>query len=251
GLDRPLWQQYLTFLRQAATGDLGVSLYLKRSVTGLIMERLPATLHLALTAAGLGICMALPLGLVAGVRRGTWMDRAVSLLTMLGQALPSFWVGLMFVFLFSRTLRWLPAFGRDTALSIVLPAVTLALAFTGLLTRLVRSGTIQTMTQDYIRTARSKGLTEPRVVMGHALKNLMIPVVTLMGLQIGNLLAGAIVVETVFAWPGLGLLVADSISYRDYTLVQGVTIVIAAVFNLINLGVDLCYAYLDPTIRLS
>lgn len=251
GLDRSLPEQYVTFLGNAARGELGDSLYLRTPVSRLLLERLPATLELAGAAMLFAVAISFPLGILAGLRHGSWLDFISNLLTLLGQALPSFWVGLMFVFLFTRVLGWLPAFGRGGLEHLIMPAVTLGFSFSGLLTRLIRSGVIETKNLDYIRTARAKGLAERRIIWRHLLKNMMIPVVTVMGLQLGQLLAGAIVVETVFAWPGWGQLVADSISYRDYTLVQGVTISIAVVFVLTNLLVDMCYAYLDPRIRLQ
>lgn len=251
GLDRPLPEQYLKFLANVAMGDLGESLYLRAPVSQLLQERLTATLELAGAAMLVALLVSFPLGIAAGLRHGTWVDFLTNMLTLLGQALPSFWVGLMLILLFSQVLGWLPAFGRDGLANLIMPAATLGFSFAGLLTRLIRSGVIETKHLDYIRTARAKGLAERTVIMRHLLKNMLIPVITVMGLQLGQLLAGAIVVETVFAWPGWGQLVADSISYRDYTLVQGVTISIAVVFVLVNLLVDVAYAYLDPRIRLQ
>jgi peptide/nickel transport system permease protein len=249
GLDRPLPQQYVVFLRSLLTGDLGQSLYLRTAVDDLILERLPATVELAAGAMLVACAIGFPLGLAAGLRHGSWLDHLATVFTLLGQALPSFWVGLMFVLLFTRALGWLPAFGRGGLEHLLMPALTLGLGFSGLLTRVIRAGVIETKGLDYVRTARAKGLPERAVVGRHLLKNTMIQVVTVLGLQLGQLLAGAIVVETVFAWPGWGQLLADGVAHRDYTVVQGVTIVAAAGFVLLNLAVDVLYAYLDPRIR--
>jgi peptide/nickel transport system permease protein/oligopeptide transport system permease protein len=251
GLDRPILEQYARFLRGVVTLDLGRSLYLRTDVAALLLERLPASAELAGGAVLVACLIAFPLGIAAGLRHGSWVDHLANGVTLLGQALPSFWVGLMLVFLFSRALGWLPPFGRGGVEHLIMPAVTLGLAFSGLLTRVIRAGVIETKSLDYIRTARAKGLPERSVVGRHLLKNTMIQVVTVLGLQLGQLLAGAIVVETVFAWPGWGQLLADGVAYRDYTLVQGVTIALAAAFALLNLAVDGLYALLDPRIRLS
>ncbi len=251
GFDRPLLEQYGLFLRGVATLDLGRSLYLRTDVAALLLERLPASAELAAGAMLVACFIAFPLGIAAGLRHGSWVDHLASGATLVGQALPNFWVGLMLVFLFSRALGWLPPFGRGGLEHLVMPAATLGLAFSGLLTRVIRAGVIETKELDYIRTARAKGLTEGAVVGRHLLRNTMIQVVTVVGLQLGQLLAGAIVVETVFAWPGWGQLLADGVTYRDYALVQGVTIALAAAFALLNLAVDGLYAVLDPRIRLG
>jgi len=197
----------------------------------------------------ISLAVSFPLGMAASRRPGSRMDRAISLLSISGQSLPSFWVGVMLILLFSRTLGLFPSGGAGSLLHLVLPAVTLSAPLTGLLTRLVRSGLLEVAHEPYLQTARAKGLTERSVLWHHALPNMLIPVITVAGLQFGKLLGGAVVVEVVFAWPGIGQLLVDSIQNRDYAVVQAATFVIAAIFLILNLAVDLSYPWLDPRTR--
>lgn len=249
GLDQPLWIQYLLFLRGAATGDMGTSLYVGRPAMSLVLERLPATLELSAFAFIVSLLIAFPLGIISALKVNSVVDRLSSLFTLAAQSFPNYWVGLMLVLVFSRNLKWLPTFGTGGIEHLVLPGVTLGLALLAAVARLVRSGLLEVMQQDYVRTARAKGLGEQLVVQRHALKNLLIPVVTIVGLQLAGLLGGAVIVETVFAWPGVGAAVVDAITTRDYPVVQSAVLVIAVVFVVVNLGIDLLYAYLDPRIR--
>jgi len=249
GLDQPLWIQYLLFLRGAATGDMGTSLYVGRPAMSLVLERLPATLELSAFAFIVSLLIAFPLGIISALKVNSVVDRLSSLFTLAAQSFPNYWVGLMLVLVFSRNLKWLPTFGTGGIEHLVLPGVTLGLALLAAVARLVRSGLLEVMQQDYVRTARAKGLGEQLVVQRHALKNLLIPVVTIVGLQLAGLLGGAVIVETVFAWPGVGAVVVDAITTRDYPVVQSAVLVIAVVFVVVNLGIDLLYAYLDPRIR--
>ncbi|MFN8524377.1 MAG: ABC transporter permease [Chloroflexota bacterium] len=249
GFDRPLAAQYLDFLVRAVRGDFGNSLRFQQPAMGLVIERLPATAQLAAVAMGLAIIIGVPAGVLAGVRRGSWLDRASMLLSLAGQCLPSFWVGLMLIIVFAVQLRLLPVSGGGTVLHLVLPGLTLSFYTMALVARLLRSNMLDAMSSDYIRTARAKGLNERAVVVRHALKNAAIPVVTVIGLSAGYLLGGAVIVEQVFAYPGLGRLVYQAISNRDVPLVQAFVVFIALVVLSINLVVDVAYTLVDPRVR--
>lgn len=249
GLDRPLLAQYGLFLRQAALGDWGRSYHEGRPAFTVVLERLPATVELALAAILLTILISFALGSLAARWPQSPLDRAVGVFSLVGQAVPNFWLGLVLILLFARILHWLPSFGRGTSWHLVLPTVTLAVQLIGVMTRLVRAGILETAGQDFVRTARAKGLTETAVLRRHIYRNMLIPVVTMLGLQLGALLGGVVVIETVFAWPGLGRLVVNAINNRDYPVVQAAISIIAALFVFLNLLVDLTYAYLDPRIR--
>jgi peptide/nickel transport system permease protein len=251
GLDRPLPEQFARYVARVATGDFGTSIRFNRPVAGLIRERLPRTLELTLAALALAVILAVPAGIVSALRRGTLVDRAVMLGAIAGQAVPIFWLALMLIWAFAVQLRWLPVFGYGTPWHLVLPAVSLSTIVLGRLARLVRSSMLEVLGQDYVRTARAKGLSESRVVARHALKNAAIPIVTLIGLQLGQLLGGAVVTETVFAWPGLGVLAAEAVFNRDFPVVQGITLVVSLIFVLTNLLVDLAYVVLNPRVRLG
>jgi len=251
GLDRPLPEQFLVYLWRAARGDFGTSLRHNRPVAQLIGERLPRTMLLAAAALALAVALAIPAGIVSAVRRGTVVDRVTMVLSVAGQAVPIFWLGLMLIWLFAVRLEWLPVFGSGTPTHLVLPAVSLSTIVLGRLARLVRSSMLEVLEQDYVRTARAKGLGEAYVVLRHALKNAAIPIVTVVGLQLAQLLGGAVVTETVFAWPGVGVLAAEAVFNRDFPVVQGVTLVISLIFVAANLGVDLAYVALNPRIRLD
>ena len=251
GLDRPLPEQFVRYLGRAATGDLGTSLRHNRPVAALIAERLPRTMLLAAAALALAVVLAIPAGIVSAVRRGTLVDRVAMVLAVAGQAVPIFWLALMLIWLFAVRLEWLPVFGSGTALHLVLPAVSLSTIVLGRLARLVRSSMLEVLEQDYVRTARVKGLGETPVVWRHALKNAAIPIVTVVGLQLAQLLGGAVVTETIFAWPGVGVLAAEAVFNRDFPVVQGVTLLISLIFVGANLAVDLAYVALNPRIRLG
>ncbi len=249
GLDEPLWQQGVIFVSGLARGDLGTSARTSNPVTKEISARFGATFKLALVSTVLAVLIGVPLGAYAATRAGRVEDLLVSTVVLFGISMPVYWLGLMLILLFSIRLRWLPAAGAEGALAVVLPAVTLAFFSMAFIARITRSSMLEVLHQDYVRTARAKG-TKPRsVVWRHALRNALAPVVTVIGLQFGELLGGAILTETVFAWPGLGRLLVDSIFARDYPTVQGLVIVFALLFALVNLGIDLFYSVIDPRVR--
>jgi peptide/nickel transport system permease protein len=251
GLDRPLGIQYLSYLGHALRFDFGDSYRLGRPAMAEVLARLPATAELMLASTVIAVVAGIALGLLAGGRPGSAVDRVVSAGTIALQSFPTFWVGIMLVLIFALALRLLPSAGAGTPEHLVLPAVTLALPFTAIVARLTRTSVAETMREPYIQTARSKGLTERQVLLGHALRNSLIPVVTVVGLHMGGLMGGAVIVENVFAWPGLGSLVVDSVSNRDYAVVQAATFLIAGIVMLFNLVADLVYSQLDPRIRLE
>lgn len=251
GLDRPLAEQFISYLWRAATGELGTSLRHNRPVAQLIGERLPRTMLLATAALVLAVALAIPAGVVSALRRGTMVDRVIMVVSVAGQAVPIFWLALMLIWLFAVRLEWLPVFGSGTPAHLVLPAVSLSTIVLGRLARLARSSMLEVLEQDYVRTARAKGLAEAHVVLRHALKNAAIPIVTVVGLQFAQLLGGAVVTETVFAWPGVGALAAEAVFTRDFPVVQGVTLMISLIFVGANLAVDLSYVALNPRIRLG
>jgi peptide/nickel transport system permease protein len=249
GLHEPLWIQYGLFLRSVVQGDFGQSFQYRSPALRVVIERVPATIALTLTAMALTVLAGVPLGVLAAVRQRTGWDYASTVLAVLGQSLPNFWLGIMLVLLFGVTLRWLPTSGFGGWPSLVLPSVTLAAFPTALVARLTRSSLLEILGQEYIRTGRAKGLGEPRVVLRHALRNAMIPLLTVLGLQIGTLLGGAVITESIFAWPGMGKLVVDAIFFRDFPVVQTILILSATIFVVINLLVDVLYTVLDPRIR--
>jgi ABC-type dipeptide/oligopeptide/nickel transport system permease component len=249
GLDRSATVQYLDFLARLLHGDLGESLRYRRPALELVVERLGATLQLALAAQLLALAVAIPGGVLAAVRRGTWLDSALTMLATAGQSVPYFWSGLMAMVLFGVQLGWLPTSGRGTWSHLVLPAVTLSSYSMASLTRLVRSSVLEVLGADYIRTALAKGVGRRRMLVKHALRNALIPVVTLVGLQLGALLSGAVIVETVFAWPGIGRLIIEAIHTRDYPVVQSGVLLMALIFVVLNQVIDLGYQWLDPRLR--
>lgn len=251
GFDRPLWEQYLRFLGGAIRGNFGDSLRMNRPALALVVERLPSTLLLTLIALILAVVVALPVGIISAVKRATIWDHVAMLGALVGQAVPAFWLGIMLILVFSVWLAWLPVQGSGTLRHLVLPAMTLSTVIMGRTARLVRSSMLEVLNQDYVRTARAKGLHENIVLARHALKNAAIPVVTLLGLQFAQLLGGAVVTETIFAWPGVGRLVVEAIFNRDFPLVQAVVFVVSMAFVVVNLLVDLSYAALDPRIRVE
>lgn len=251
GLDASLPEQYFQFMGEAVRLDFGDSLWLNRPVLTSVSERIAATARLAGAAMLIALLISFPLGILAALRPRSLIDYLVSVVSLIGQSVPSFWLGIMLILLFARQLRMLPSAGSETWQHLILPAVTLALPLVGVLTRLVRSGLLEVMHEDYIRTARAKGLSPPSVLTRHAMRNMLIPVITVIGIQLGNLLGGAVIVETVFGWPGIGRLLVDAIFQRDYPLVQASILFITATFIVINLLVDISYVFLDPRIRLS
>jgi peptide/nickel transport system permease protein len=252
GLDRPVPVQYLDFLRKVVLhGDFGNSFMAKVPAGKLVRERLPATMELALAALILVNLVALPVGIVSAIRRYSLMDNVATFTALLGQAMPLYWFGIMLIIIFGVWLRWLPISGSDTLAHLVLPAITLASWILPINMRMVRSGMLDVLNQDYIRTARAKGLMERKVLIKHAFKNAAIPVITITGMQLGALLGGAVVTETVFAWPGLGRLAVDSIRMGDYPVVQAIVVVFALFVVIGNLAADILAALIDPRIRLE
>lgn len=267
GLDRPLWEQYWIFLKSALSGDLGNSFVASVPALTLILERMPATLELAFTAMLIAIVLGIPLGLLAGLKPDSWAGRAIMAGSILGFSLPTFWVGLMLILVFSVQLGWLPTTGRGATVDLfgipfsfltwdglrhlILPAANLALFQISLLIRLTRAGTREAMLQDYVRYARAKGVPEFTVVRVHVLRNILIPVVTVAGLELGSLIAFAVITETIFAWPGMGKLLIDSINVLDRPVIVAYLLVIVFLFIVINLLVDLLYTALDPRVRLQ
>ncbi|MDA1000335.1 MAG: ABC transporter permease [bacterium] len=251
GLDRPLIVQYGEFLGGILRGDLGNSLHQKRPVLSVIAERVPATLELAGAAIAVALALALPLGILAARRAGSLADLAAGGLAILGASLPVFWIGPLLIIFFSIHLGWFPVSGRSGFLSLVLPAVTLGAALSAILMRMTRASLLEVLPQDYLSTARAKGLSERKVIWVHALRNACLPLITILSLQLGALLSGAIITETVFAWPGIGRLTIQAIAARDYPLVQGCVLLIAGAYVAANFLADLAYAWLDPRVRLG
>jgi ABC-type dipeptide/oligopeptide/nickel transport system permease component len=251
GFDRPLYIQYVQFVGGALRGDLGQSVRFRRPVGDLLRESFPATLELALAATVIALILAVPAGIYAAVHRDGVLDRLLMAGALIGQAMPIFWLGIMLITLFSVKLGWLPTSGRGSLAQLIMPSVTLSTYVMALLARLTRSNMLDVLREQYVRTARAKGLRETVIVHKHALMSAALPIVTVLGLQVGALLSGAVVTETVFNWPGIGTLALRAIQQRDYPVVQGVVLVSAALFVLINGMVDLAYRYLDPRVRLT
>lgn len=251
GLDLSLSQQYINYWRGLLTGDFGTSLVSGEKVFEKIIGRYPATIELAIAGLIVAICIAIPLGVTAGTHQGSLIDNAASVISLLGISTPGFVLGPLMVYIFAIKLDWLPVAGRDGLDHLILPAVTLGAALAAILTRMVRSSVIEELNEDYVRTARAKGLGERSVIYKHVLKNGLIPVVTVLGLQFGVLLAGAIITETIFSWPGLGRLTVDAINARDYPLVQGCILMIALTYIFANVVTDFAYRLLDPRIKVE
>jgi ABC-type dipeptide/oligopeptide/nickel transport system permease component len=251
GLDRPLYVQYVAFLTHAARGDLGTSLRTNEPVTAAIAARLPATFELALAAMLVAVAIAIPAGVVAAVWAGTSVDHAATTLALLGISVPNFWLGPMLAIVFSVSLGWFPVSGRGTLAHLVLPAITLGAPLAAVLARMTRASVMDELRELYVTAARSRGMSETRVVLKHAFRNSLIPIATVLGLQVGAVLTGAVITETIFAWPGVGRLLIQSIGFRDYPLVQGCILLIAVTYVSVNLVTDMAYAYLDPRIRVG
>lgn len=249
GVDRPLVVQYVDFLGRVVRGDLGTSYVSRRSVAGEISSQLPSTMLLTAAAMAVAVGIGLPAGLLAAIKRGTFLDSFATGFSVLGVAVPNFWLAILLMLLFSVQLNWFPVLGQGSARAIVLPAIALGWGFASIITRLVRASMIEVLNQPYIATARAKGLTGWVIIFRHALRNAMIPVVTILGLQIANLLSGAVVIESIFARQGVGSLAVRGILSKDIPLIQGVVIFVAVIYVIVNLLVDLCYAFLDPRIR--
>lgn len=250
-LDDPILTQYGRFLAGVARGDLGRSLTSQRPVAGLILARYPATLQLAAAALFVALLIALPLGILSAVRPRTAVDAGGLLFSLFGVSMPTFWLGPLLIILFSLKLDWLPVSGRHGIASLVLPALTLGLGMSAILVRMTRSSLLEIFPKEFVLTARAKGLPERRVILRHALRNALIPLLTVVGLQIGALLTGSIITETIFSWPGLGRLTIQAIQSRDYPLVQGCILAIALTYLLVNLLIDLLYAAVDPRVQYS
>lgn len=249
GLDKPLHVQYYIYMRDLLHGNLGLSKLYGEEVADALIARVPATLKLSLAAVVISIAVGLPVGIISATRRNSLFDYLGSLTAVGALCVPGFWLGLMLIIIFAVNLRLLPAMGDETATSIILPAVTLAAYQMALIARITRSSMLEVIGQDYIRTARAKGLTEQAVTLRHALGNALIPIITVVGLQFGFMLGGSIVTETVFAWPGLGRLLVDSVLMRDYTVIQGITLFYSLAYITVNLITDLLYAIVDPRVR--
>src|SRR5215470_17515246 len=250
-LDEPVLRQYARFVGNAVRGDLGTSIRSRRPVSTEIGENVASTAGLALVSMAVAVAIGVPLGLLAALSRNSWLDVSSMGVALLGVSMPSFWLGLLLIFVFSLHLTWFPATGGGDVLHLVLPSITLGTIAAAIIARLTRSSMLEVLGQDYVRTARAKGLGGLSVVVRHALKNALIPIITIFGLQFGNLLAGAVIVETVFSRPGLGRLIVGGILSKDFPLVQGTVLFVATVYVLINVLVDVAYAYADPRIRLG
>jgi peptide/nickel transport system permease protein len=249
GLDRPLYVQYVAFMRGALVGDLGTSLRTREPVVRAIASRLPATFELALAAMMVAIVIAVPLGILAAVHAGASVDHAATTVALLGISIPNFWLGPLLAMVFSISLGWLPVSGRGTLANFVLPAITLGAPLAAVLARITRASVIEELRELYVLAARARGVSYSRAVLKHAFRNSLIPIVTVLGLQVGSVLTGAVITETIFAWPGVGRLLVQSINFRDYPLVQGCILLIAVTYVSMNLLVDVAYGFLDPRIR--
>ncbi len=249
GLDQPLPQQFITYAGGLLRGDFGTSIMFNRSALEVVLERFPATIRLGIPALLLSVALGIPLGMLAAYHMNGWLDRLTMSLSLAGQSLPSFFVGIVLILIFGVALKWTPTFGNDSWQHYLLPTLTLTIYPLAIVIRLTRSSILEVLNDDYIRTARAKGLPESRVRYIHTLRNALIPVVTVIGLQVAALLSGAAIVETVFAWPGIGRLAVDAIGGRDYPVIQTIVLLSAVAFGLINLLVDALYLLIDPRIQ--
>ena len=251
GLNLPLWQQWLNYMSQLLHLDMGISLHSKKPVSVLLNERIPATFILAIASVFIAVCIALPLGILAAIRKKSIWDTGAMTFSMLGISIPNFWMGPLLIMVFALWLGWFPVSGNEGVASIVLPALTLGTAMAALLSRMVRASLLEVLNNDYIRAAQARGLSNNRIILKHALTNAALPIITVLGLQLGALLTGAIITETIFAWPGIGQLTIDAIQKRDYPVVQACVLLISLTYVAINFMTDLAYAYFDPRIRLE
>lgn len=249
GLDGNIFTRYVRYLEHMVRGDLGTSYISKRDVMKTYLERLPNTLLLASVTMLVAIAMSIPLGIIAAVNQNTIKDTVSMVLALLGLSMPNFWLGLLLIILFALKLQWLPSGGKNGIESIILPALTVGLGLAALMTRTTRSSMLDVVRQDYLRTARSKGVTEKNVINRHALKNALIPIITVFGIQFSNVLGGSVLAETVFSWPGIGRLVVDAINQRDIPMVTGALVMTTMLVSIVNLLVDIIYAFVDPRIK--
>jgi len=249
GLDRPLVDQFVSFLDRAVRGDLGTSLFHREPALQVVLRYFPSTAVLAVTALLLTVAIGVPLGVISALKRDSFLDYLAMGFAVLGQAVPPFWLGIMLILIFSVNLGWFPTYGSGSWRHLVLPAVTLGAYLMALITRLTRSGLLEVLNTDYVRTAHAKGLRFGQVIWRHAFRNTLLPLVTVLGLQLGGLMAGAIVTETVFAWPGVGSIIVHAIFARDYPVIQAAVLFLSVVFVTVNVLVDVLYAYIDPRIR--
>lgn len=251
GLDQPLLQQFGTYLSKLAHGDLGHSIHTKTSIAELIHIRYPATLKLALLSLVIGLAIGIPLGIFSALKAGRWQDILVTIVSVRLAAMPAFWLGPVLMLVFAVWLGWLPVSGMETNASIILPAVTLGFGLSAILTRMTRTSLLEVLNDDYIRTARAKGLSERVVILHHAMRAALLPIITIVGLQMGSLLAGAVITETVFSWDGIGRLLVESIEKRDYPVTQACVLVVALSYVVVNLCTDLLYKLVDPRVRVT
>lgn len=250
GLDKPLLTQMLSYFSSLAQLDLGISLHSREQISDLLWQRIPATIELAVAGLLVAILIAFPLGIIAALKKDSFADHSAMTVSLLGVSIPNFWMGPLLILVFSIGLGWLPVSGREQASSIILPALTLGTAMAAILSRMIRSTLLEVLGEDYIRTARAKGLSELSIVLHHALRNTLLPIVTLIGLQLGTLLGGAVITEIVFSWPGVGQLTIESIQKRDYPLLQACILLISVSYVVVNTLTDIVYGMLDPRVRL-
>jgi peptide/nickel transport system permease protein len=249
GLNQPLLQQFGTYLNKLAHGDFGYSIHTKASITELIQTRYPATLKLALLALMIGLVVGVPLGIYSALKAGRWQDILVTVVSVRLSAMPAFWLGPVLMLIFAVWLGWLPVSGMESGASIILPAATLGFGLSAILTRMTRTSLLEVLNDDYIRTARAKGLSEHVVILRHALRAALLPIITIVGLQMGSLLAGAVITETIFSWDGIGRLLVESIEKRDYPVTQACVLIVALSYVVVNLLTDLLYQLADPRVR--
>ena len=250
GLNKPLPVRFFNYTKNLVLhGDLGTSYKTKRPVLDEVMDRLPTTILLSLTSAAFAVLLSIPIGIISAIKQNTWIDNLLMVLALIGVAMPAFWQGLMTIILFSVKLGWFPSYGFTTPAHWFMPVLTIGTGAMASLVRITRSSMLEVIRQDYIRTARAKGQTERKVIISHALRNSMIPIITAIAIQLGSMLGGAIVTETVFAIPGIGMLMIQSIKARDYPTIQGAVVVIAVMFSLLNLVVDIIYTFVDPRLK--
>lgn len=249
GLDQPLVNQFGSYLAKLMHGDLGLSIHTQTPIIDLIQARYPATLKLALLSLLIGIVIGVPLGIFAALKAGHWQDFVVTIVSVRLSAMPAFWLGPVLMLIFAVWLGWLPVSGMDSGTSIILPAVTLGFGLSAILTRMTRTSLLEVLNDDYIRTARAKGLSERTVILRHALRAALLPIITIVGLQMGSLLAGTVITETIFSWDGVGRLLVESIEKRDYPVTQACVLIIALSYVLVNLGTDVLYRLADPRVR--
>lgn len=251
GLNQPIYMQFGVYLNKLAHGDLGVSIHSKKPIIDLLAERLPATAKLALLALSFAIFIGLPLGIIAALKVNQWPDKLANLLSLSISAMPHFWMGPMLMMVFALWLGLLPVSGMESGAAVILPALTLGFGLAAILTRMTRASMLEVLHEDFIRTARAKGLTERAVILRHALRAALLPIVTVLGLQLGSLLAGTVITETVFSWGGIGRLLVDSIEKRDYPVTQACVLVVALIYVMVNLATDIIYTKIDPRVRFA